>query len=163
MFGINYIGSQWYGHISIYCYTHLQLEHLLHKTVLVMFSWPALYFDQLEIPLKVMLTAWTSGSKQIWIRSFKWGTIEPCRLKDWKVTSLQIWPRLELEPGPPSSIAILAESDQEIVIIFDRKHWQPIGYKMTLKVLKYFIWKIWFISLWSQKIKNFIVLYSNLK
>ena len=95
MFGINYIGSQWYGHISIYCYTHLQLEHLLHKTVLVMFSWPALYFDQLEIPLKVMLTAWTSGSKQIWIKSLKWGTAGLSSLTLWVPGGGQFWPPLE--------------------------------------------------------------------
>ena len=37
MCGINASGAQWHGHISISCYTHLKLELLLHKTVLVMF------------------------------------------------------------------------------------------------------------------------------
>ena len=31
-----------------------------------------------------------------------------------------------MDPGPPSSIAILAESDQAILMIFDCKLWQPI-------------------------------------
>ena len=36
------------------------------------------------------LGSWFSSSKQIWIRSFKWGTREPCRQKECKVTSPQI-------------------------------------------------------------------------
>ena len=47
-------------------------------------------------------------------------TMKPCRLKDCKVTSPQSWTRPRIDPGPPSSIAILAESDQAILIIFDR-------------------------------------------
>ena len=63
---------------------------------------------------------------QIWIGSFKWGTMEPCKLKDCKVTSLQSLPRPDLDPGPHSSIAILAESDQAILMIFFRKFWKHI-------------------------------------
>ena len=37
MCGMNASGSQFCGHISISCYTHLKLELLLHKTVLVTF------------------------------------------------------------------------------------------------------------------------------
>ena len=37
MCGINASGIQWFGHISRSCSTHLKLELLLHKTVLVMF------------------------------------------------------------------------------------------------------------------------------
>ena len=49
------------------------------------------YFDLLEITLKVMLLPWASGSKQIWIRSFKWGTLCSCRSIGCKKTSLQSW------------------------------------------------------------------------
>ena len=49
------------------------------------------YFDLLEITLKVMLLPWASGSKQIWIRSFKWGTLCSCRSIGCKITSLQSW------------------------------------------------------------------------
>ena len=37
MCGINASGAQWCGHISTSCYTHLKLELLLHKRVLVTF------------------------------------------------------------------------------------------------------------------------------
>ena len=47
------------------------------------------YFDLLEITLKVMLLPWASGSKQIWMRSFKWGTVCSCRSNGCKVASLQ--------------------------------------------------------------------------
>ena len=47
------------------------------------------YFDLLKMTLKVMLLPWASGSKQIWMRSFKWGTVCFCRSNGCKVTSLQ--------------------------------------------------------------------------
>ena len=41
--------------------------------------------------LKVMLWSWSSGSKQIRIRSFKWGTVHLCGSNRNKVRSLQSW------------------------------------------------------------------------
>ena len=41
--------------------------------------------------------------------------MKPCRLKDCKVTSLQSLQRMGIDPGPQSSIVILAESDQPIL------------------------------------------------
>ena len=73
-----------------------------------------------------MLGSWSSCSKSLWIKSFKWGTIENCRLKDCKVISLQSLPRLGMDPRPHSSLAILAESDQAILIIFDCQLWEHI-------------------------------------
>ena len=52
--------------------------------------------------------------------------MKPCRLKDYKFTSLQSSPRPEIDPRPPSSLAILSESDQAILIIFDHKLWKPV-------------------------------------
>ena len=41
--------------------------------------------------LKVMPWPWLSVSKQIWIRSFKWGTVRPCRSKGYKNIRGQSW------------------------------------------------------------------------
>ena len=52
--------------------------------------------------------------------------MEPCRSKDGKVTSLQCSPRPGMDSGLHSSIAILAESDQAILIFFDLQFRRPI-------------------------------------
>ena len=65
-----------------------------------------------------MLGSLSSGSKQIWLRSFNWCTMEPCRLKDCKVTSIQSSSRPGMDTGPHSNIAMLAESNQAILTIF---------------------------------------------
>ena len=41
--------------------------------------------------LKVMPWPWLSFSKQIWIRSFKWGTVRSCRSRGWKNIRGQSW------------------------------------------------------------------------
>ena len=61
---------------------------------------------------------------QIWITSFKWGPMKLCRLKNCKVTSLQSLPRPRMDLGPHSSMAILAERDEAVLIIFDCELWQ---------------------------------------
>ena len=43
------------------------------------------------IILKVIPHLWTYGSKQIWIRSFKWGTVHSCRLRGCKNIRGQSW------------------------------------------------------------------------
>ena len=53
MCGINDFGAQWCGHISISCYTHLKLELLLHKIVLIMFLLASTVGD---LELKILLT-----------------------------------------------------------------------------------------------------------
>ena len=61
--------------------------------------------------LKVTSQPWVSGSEQIWLRYFKWGTVDPCRLRDYKsiksqprvhqcrvgqfLLDLQLWPHLK--------------------------------------------------------------------
>ena len=49
-------------------------------------------------------------SKQIWIRPFKWGTREPCRLKNYKVMNPQSSPQLRIKTGPQKGISILTLS-----------------------------------------------------
>ena len=44
--------------------------------------------------------------------------MKPCGLKECKVISLQILAGLGMDPGPPSSIRVLAESNQRILTIF---------------------------------------------
>ena len=41
--------------------------------------------------LKVMPWSWLSVSKQIWIRSFKWGTVRSCRSRGCKNIRGQLW------------------------------------------------------------------------
>ena len=43
-------------------------------------------FDLLILQLKVMPRSWFSGSKQIWSRSFNWGTTRSCRLRGYKIS-----------------------------------------------------------------------------
>ena len=52
--------------------------------------------------------------------------LEPYKPKDCKVTSLQSWPEPGMDPGPPWSIAILAESDQAIPITIDHKNFDGL-------------------------------------
>ena len=47
------------------------------------------YFELLKMTIKVILLPRASGSKQIWMRSFKWGTVCSCRSNGCKVASLQ--------------------------------------------------------------------------
>ena len=49
------------------------------------------YFDPLNIPLKVAPHSWVTGSDQIWVRSFKWGTVNSCRLRGYKNIRGQSW------------------------------------------------------------------------
>ena len=49
------------------------------------------YFKRSWIMLKVMPWPWLSFSKQIWIRSFKWGTVRSCRSRGWKNIRGQSW------------------------------------------------------------------------
>ena len=41
--------------------------------------------------LKVMPWPWLSVSKQIWVRSFKWGIVHPCRSRGYKNIRIQGW------------------------------------------------------------------------
>ena len=42
--------------------------------------------------LKVIPQHWALGSKQIWIRSFKWGTVHPCISRGWQTARCQkLW------------------------------------------------------------------------
>ena len=42
------------------------------------------YFNFLKVLLKAMPRPWVSDSKQIWITSFKWGTVHSCKSKGCK-------------------------------------------------------------------------------
>ena len=104
--------------------------------------------------LKVIPQLWASGSKKIWIRSFKWGTVHPCRSRDCKNIEGQSWrsiKNLPVQPAPRASGSRLAE----LAIFFatsnfDLKYFCNL---LTYKNVQYLIWKIWFISVWSLKPK----------
>ena len=49
------------------------------------------FFDLLKWPLKVMLAPWTSSSEQIWIISFKWGTMSFSSSNGCKIVDDQSW------------------------------------------------------------------------
>ena len=51
--------------------------------------------------VKVMPQPWTSGSKQIWIRSFLWDTVLSCMSRDCKYTKGQSWRLLKNLPVQP--------------------------------------------------------------
>ena len=62
---------------------------------------------------KVMLWSWLSFSKQIRIRSFKWGTVHPCRLRGCKNIRGQSWRSkkiCQISRTPGSSNSNLPES-----------------------------------------------------
>jgi len=61
--------------------------------------WKYHYYFRVQVILVFAKKA-TNVCKKIWIRSFKWGTMKPCRSKDCKVTSFQSSPR----PGPQASL-----------------------------------------------------------
>ena len=101
-----------------------------------------------------MLWPWLSFSKQIGIRSFKWGTVHPCSsigYKNIKGQSCRLIKNLLSQPVPGSSgsrsaaLAIfLATSNFDLIYFISL---------LTYKNVKYLIWKIWFISLWNLKPK----------
>ena len=82
--------------------------------------------------------SWLSLSKQILIRSFKWGTVSSCRLRGWKNTRGHIG----LESGRVSNS--LSTCNFDLWYFFSL---------LTYKNVQYFIWKIWFISVWRMKAK----------
>ena len=104
--------------------------------------------------LKIMPWPWLSVSKQILIRSFKWGTVHPCRSRGCKNIKGQSWrsiKNLPVQPSPRASGSRLAE----LAIFFatsnfDLKYFCNL---LTYKNVQYLIWKIWFISVWSLKPK----------
>ena len=107
--------------------------------------------------LKVIARPWLSFSKQILIRSFKRGTVHPCRSRGCKNIRGQSWRskkicQISRTPGTSGSrlatLAIFFATSN-----FDLKYFCNL---LTYKNVQYLIWKIWFISVWSQK-SNVIV------
>ena len=84
----------WFIGYSKYWFQAQNMDVQLEPSVPSRFEFYAMiwgYFDLLKMTLKVILLPWASGSKQIRIRSFKWGTLCLCRSNGCKVTSLQSW------------------------------------------------------------------------
>ena len=104
--------------------------------------------------LKVMPWSWLSVSKQIWIRSFKWGTVHSCKSRGCKNIWGQSWRSQrklptrpnsnQMHPGPAEPADFLSTSN------FDLWYFCSL---LTYKDAQYLIWKIWFISVWSLKPK----------
>ena len=104
--------------------------------------------------LKVTPQPWTSGSKQIWIRSLKWSTLHSWRSRGYKNIKDQSWrsiKNLPVRPAPsasgsrPAKLTIFFATSN-----FDLKYFCSL---LTYKNVQYLIWKIWFISVWSLKPK----------
>ena len=103
---------------------------------------------------KVMLWPWLSFSKQIEIRSFKWGTVHSCRSRGCKNIKGQSWRLIKNLPG---WLAPGASGSRSAVLAiffvtsnFDLKYFCSLW---AFKNVQYLIWKIWFISVWGQKFK----------
>ena len=104
--------------------------------------------------LKVIPKPLASGSKQIWIRSFKWGTVHSCKSRGCKNIWGQSWRSQRklptrpisnsMHPGPANLSNFLSTSN------FDLWYFCSL---LTYKNAQYLIWKIWFISVWSLKPK----------
>ena len=104
--------------------------------------------------LKVIARPWLSFSKQILIRSFKWGTVHPCRSRGCKNIRGQSW-RLkkicQISRAPSASgsrraaLAIFFSTS-----IFDLKYFCSL---LTYKNVQCIIWRIWLTSVRSQKSK----------
>ena len=103
------------------------------------------YFETTLRALKVVRSPWASSSKQIWIRSFKWGTVHPCRSRGCKNIKGQSQPTSSALSACRAKLAIFFVTSN-----FDLKYFCSL---LTYKNVQYLIWKIWFISVWSLKPK----------
>ena len=104
---------------------------------------------------------WTSGSKQILIRSFKWGTVHSCRSIGCKNIKGQSWSLIKNLPSRPvpgssgsrsAALAIFFATSN-----FDLKYFCSL---LSYKNVQYLIWKIWLISVWSLKPKAVVWLWT---
>ena len=97
---------------------------------------------------------WLSVSKQIWIRSFKWGTVHFCKSRVCKNIWGQSWRLQRKLPTRPTSNPMLpgpaGPTDFLLTSNFDLWYFCSL---LTYKNVQYLIWKIWFISVWSLKPK----------
>ena len=97
--------------------------------------------------LKVMPWPWLSVSKQIWFKSFKWGTVRPCWSRGCK--KLEVDKKLptqpdSMRPGPGWSGRFFWHVNFELLYFCSL---------LTYKDVQYLIWKIWFISVLRLKAK----------
>ena len=103
------------------------------------------------------MVPWVSGSKQVWSRSFKWVTVNSCRSRGCKNIRGQSWSsgaqkknhqlgqiRDRCARGPADLADFLSTSNFDL--------WYFCG-PSTKSNVQYLIWKIYFISVWSQKPK----------
>ena len=78
--------------------------------------------------------------RQIWIRSFKWGTVPPCRSRDCKNIRGQSWKLKKIcQISQARSISLKSGWVSNFLLTSNYKSAQ------------YLIWKIWFISVWRLK------------
>ena len=91
-----------------------------------------------------MLWSWHSFSKQIRIRSFKWGTVHLCSSRGCKNIKGQIWRLIKNLPVPPT-LGTLGSSLAELVIFFATSNFdlKYFGSLLAYKNVQYLIWKIW--------------------
>ena len=113
--------------------------------------------------LSVIPQLWVPGSKQIWIRSFKWAIVHSCRSRGCKNIWGQSWRSQRklstrpvsnpMHPGPagPADFLSTSKFDLWYFCIF-------LIYKDAQKL----IWKIWFISVWNLKLKAVVWLLTSL-
>ena len=102
--------------------------------------------------LKAMPWPWLSVSKQICIRSFKWGTVCPCRsrgCKKYQRSKLEVEKNLPDQPGP-GHISLESGWVGNFLSTSNFDLWYFCSL-LTYKSVQYLIWKIWFISVWRLK------------
>ena len=103
-----------------------------------------------------MLWSWLSFSKQIVIRSFKWGTVHPCwsrgqRLQKYQRSKLEVEKNLPDQPGP-GHISLESGWVGNFLLTSNFDLWYFCSL-LTYKDVQYLIWKIRFITVRRQKPK----------
>ena len=92
---------------------------------------------------------WLLISEQIWIRSFKWGTVRSCRSRGCKNIRGQSWrPIRNCQLSQIRDWCARGRCRIFSTSNFDLWYFCSL---LTYKSVQYLIWKIWFISVWRLK------------
>ena len=121
--------------------------------------------------LKVMPWPWLSFSKQIWIRSFKWGTVHSCRLRGCKNIRGQSWRLKKICLTPGASVSNLAESAipyWPLTLTSDifAASWPTRNYSTSFEISKLYLfgewkprpWHDFWYDLWPLKVPSFHII-----
>ena len=109
--------------------------------------------------LKVMPWPWVSLSKQVWVRSLKWGTVRSCRSRGCKNIRGQSWRSKKNLPDHAGCGCISLKSGWVSNFLstsnFDLWYFRSL---LTYKNVQYLILKIWLIPVWRLKARIMVQL-----